>query len=149
MKYIAYGSNMIENHMVHRCPDGRLIGVGHLPNHRLEFYRHATVEPDDTCVTGVPVAVWELSDADETRLDIYEGYPRYYTKREVTVQMQDGSQITGMVYIMKFIHEAPPYPAYYFGIREAYEKLGFISEIRTVLETAMKRAWDRTALQDK
>ena len=29
MKYIAYGSNMIENHMAHRCPDGRLIGVGH------------------------------------------------------------------------------------------------------------------------
>ena len=149
MKYIAYGSNMVEDQMAVRTPDAKFLGLGTLPNHRLEFYRHATVEPDDTCAEGVPVAVWEISDADEHRLDVYEGFPHYYSKEEATVRMADGSKIKGMVYIMKYIHEAPPYPAYYFGIREAYEKLGFISEIRTVLETAMKRAWDRTALQDK
>lgn len=30
MKYIAYGSNMIEEQMAHRCPNARLIGTGFL-----------------------------------------------------------------------------------------------------------------------
>ena len=35
MKYIAYGSNMIEEQMAYRCPDARLIGVGYLPGYQL------------------------------------------------------------------------------------------------------------------
>ena len=63
MKYIAYGSNMVEEQMAHRCPNARLIGMGQLPNHRLEFYLHATVErrraapvvnpPDRRCIMAV------------------------------------------------------------------------------------------------
>ena len=144
MKYIAYGSNMIENHMAHRCPDGRLIGVGHLPNHRLEFYRHATVEADDTCAEGVPVAVWEISDADERRLDVYEGFPYYYSKEEATVLMADGSEIKGMVYVMcEGYKEGSPAKSYYDAIREAYEKLGLGSQIETVLEPALARCLRR------
>ena len=41
MKYIAYGSNMVEEQMAYRCPNAKLIGTGQLPNHRLEFYLHA------------------------------------------------------------------------------------------------------------
>ena len=43
MKYIAYGSNMVKAQMAFRCPGAKLIGTGYLPNHRLEFYLHATV----------------------------------------------------------------------------------------------------------
>ena len=57
MKYIAYGSNMSENQMAFRCPGARLIGTGYLPNHRLEFYLHATVERRRVSGPGVPVAV--------------------------------------------------------------------------------------------
>ena len=64
MKYIAYGSNMVKAQMAVRCSDAKFIGLGMLPNHRLEFYTHATVEPDDTCAVGAPVAVWEISEAD-------------------------------------------------------------------------------------
>ena len=42
MKYIAYGSNMVEEQMARRCPNAQLIGTGYLPNHRMEFYLHAT-----------------------------------------------------------------------------------------------------------
>ena len=144
MKYIAYGSNMIENHMAHRCPDGRLIGVGHLPNHRLEFYRHATVEPDDTCAEGVPVAVWEISDTDERRLDVYEGFPYYYSKEEAMVRMADSSEIKGMVYIMNTGYkDGSPAKSYYDDIRRAYEKLGLVSQIETVLEPALARCLSR------
>ena len=60
MKYIAYGSNMVEEQMAHRCPNAQLLGTGWLLNHRLEFYLHATVEKTRSKGARVPVAVWEI-----------------------------------------------------------------------------------------
>lgn len=140
MKYIAYGSNMVQEQMAFRCPNARLIGTGWLPNHRLEFYLHATVERTRTKELGVPVAVWEIDAEDEKRLDRYEGYPVYYIKREATVNMDDGSQIKGMLYVMNTFHGNLPQTQYYNGIRDAYEKLGFHSEIDRVLVRAFVRA---------
>jgi len=143
MKYIAYGSNMIEEQMAHRCPNARLIGMGYLPNHRLEFYLHATVERTRAHGAKVPVAVWEISDADERSLDRYEGYPTYYTKHRRRVVMDDGSEIFGMVYIMNLIRPQPPTAGYYNAIHKAYVKLGLRSEIEQVLEPALQRSQRR------
>ena len=44
MKYIAYGSNMVQEQMAVRCPEAKLIGTGYISGARLEFYLHATVE---------------------------------------------------------------------------------------------------------
>ena len=144
MKYIAYGSNMVEDQMAVRTPDAKFLGLGTLPNHRLEFYRHATAEPDDTCAEGVPVAVWEISNADERRLDVYEGFPYYYSKEEATVRMPDGSEIKGMVYTMcKGYKEGSPAKSYYDAIRRAYDKLGLGSEIETILQPALARCLSR------
>jgi len=95
MKYIAYGSNMVEEQMAHRCPGAKLIGTGYLPNHRLEFYLHATAERTRAHGAKVPVAVWEITDADERSLDRYEGYPTYYTKHRHRVVMDDGTELWG------------------------------------------------------
>lgn len=143
MKYIAYGSNMVEEQMAFRCPNARLIGTGQLPNHRLEFYLHATVERSRARGASVPVAVWEIDAEDEQRLDHYEGFPRYYTKCKRTVLMDDGSQIEGMVYIMNTIRPQPPAASYYNGIHAAYQKLGLSSEIKRVLEPALNRSLKR------
>ena len=35
MKYIAYGSNMVQEQMAVRCPDARLIGTGYIAGARL------------------------------------------------------------------------------------------------------------------
>ena len=144
MKYIAYGSNMVEEQMAFRCPNARLIGTGWLPNHRLEFYLHATVERSRARGAKVPVAVWEIDDEDEQNLDRYEGFPKYYTKHKRTVHMDDGSQIEGMVYIMNMIRPQPPTAGYYNGIRDAYERLGLSSEIERVLEPALTRSIKRS-----
>ena len=58
MKYIAYGSNMVQEQMAFRCPDARLIGTGYIAGARLEFYLHATVEKTGDQRNRVPVAVW-------------------------------------------------------------------------------------------
>ena len=143
MKYIAYGSNMVKAQMDYRCPHAKLIGMGYLPKHRLEFYLHATVERSKARDAKVPVAVWEIDAEDERRLDRYEGFPSYYTKHTRTVIMEDGSRIKGMVYIMNLIRPEPPTVNYYNGIFHAYKKLGFSSEINRVLVPALNRSLRR------
>ena len=143
MKYIAYGSNMVAEQMAHRCPSAKLIGTGYLPNHRLEFYLHATVERTHVYDAKVPVAVWEISEEDERSLDRYEGFPTYYTKHRRRVVMDDGTELWGMVYIMNMIRPQPPTPTYYNGIHNAYVKLGLHSEIERVLEPALQRSQQR------
>mgnify|MGYP002626267541 CR=1 FL=1 len=144
MKYIAYGSNMVEEQMAYRCPNAKLIGMGYIQGARLEFYLHATVEKTGNRRNRVPVAVWEISKQDERTLDVYEGVKGgYYIKETWPVIMDDGSQIEGMIYIMKMIRNSPPYRDYYQGICNAYRKLGLSSKIRTVLEPAMLRSYAR------
>jgi len=145
MKYIAYGSNMVQEQMAYRCPNAKLIGMGYLPNHRLEFYLHATVERSQAKGPGVPVAVWEIDEQDEKSLDRYEGFPTYYTKHRRKVIMNDGSEIEGMVYIMKLIRPTIPRASYYDAIVKAYDDLGLGSEIKRVLEPAYDRSIARDA----
>lgn len=75
MKYIAYGSNMVQEQMAYRCPDAKLIGTGYIAGARLEFCLHATVEKTGDMRNRVPVAVWEINARDEKSLDRYEGFP--------------------------------------------------------------------------
>ena len=117
MKYIAYGSNMVEEQMAVRCPDARLIGTGYISGARLEFYLHATVEETGDQRNRVPVAVWEINQRDEQMLDRYEGYPSYYIK-----------------------DRSPPHTQYYDGIANAYRRLGLGSQIKTVLKPALERS---------
>ena len=143
MKYIAYGSNMVQEQMAYRCPDAKLIGTGYISGARLEFYLHATVEKTGDMRNRVPVAVWEISPKDERSLDRYEGFPSYYTKESWPVHMNDGSQIDGMIYIMNMIRQSPPHSQYYDGIENAYRKLGLRSQINTVLKPALERSLQR------
>ena len=130
MKYIAYGSNMVEEQMAVRCPEARLIGTGYISGARLEFYLHATVEKTGDKRNRVPVAVWEINDKDERSLDRYEGYPSYYIKEEWP----------GMIYLMKMIRKSPPHTQYYDGIANAYRRLGLGSQIKTILKPALERS---------
>ena len=145
MKYIAYGSNMVKEQMAYRCPGAKLISTGYLPTHRLAFYLHATVERSHARDARVPVAVWEIDEADEQRLDRYEGFPNYYTQRKRRVVLADGSEIEGMAYVMRLIRRQPPTAEYYRAIRDAYRQLGFRDEIARVLEPALCRSRARNS----
>ena len=49
----------------------------------------------------VPVAVWEVTAADEHNLDIYEGYPNFYYKKNMKIRLSEtGKMIDAFVYIM-------------------------------------------------
>ena len=143
MKYIAYGSNMVEEQMAWRCPTARLVGTGTIIGARLEFYLHATVERTGNPEDRVPVAVWDIGRQDERNLDVYEGFPSYYTKETWPVEMDDGSEIEGLIYIMNMIRKSPPTDSYYLAIEDAYRRLGLGNQIETVLYPAYERSLDR------
>ena len=86
-KYIAYGSNLSVEQMAFRCPEAKIIGMAAIQNWKLVFRTHATIEPAVGRV--VPVLIWEITDRDEKNLDLYEGFPSYYFKQDMTVTMTD------------------------------------------------------------
>ena len=123
--YIAYGSNMDEQQMAVRCRDAGLVGTGFIQGYELLFKGsltgcYATIEPKEE--STVPVTVWAISKADEKRLDRYEGFPTFYYKKDIEVQMKDGA-ITGLVYIMhEDRHCGMPFPWYYEQMERDYLK---------------------------
>ena len=100
--YIAYGSNLNLAQMVARCPSASVYAKGVLNNWEL-MYRGNKANSHATIIrkqgSTVPVLVWEIQPADECRLDIYEGYPHYYFKKDIMVSIA-GKKRKAMVYIM-------------------------------------------------
>lgn len=100
--YIAYGSNLNLAQMAARCPYASIYAKGVLNNWEL-VYRGSKTNSHATIIkkqgSTVPVLVWEIQPYDEYRLDIYEGYPRYYFKKDIMVDI-DGKKKKAMVYIM-------------------------------------------------
>lgn len=127
--YVAYGSNLHRGQMRYRCPDATVYGTGVVKNYSLTFWGNsrgcgvATILPG--AKTDVPVAVWEISAADEKSLDHYEGYPHLYRKENIDVIMDDGATVTGIVYIMNYGTAADPSPFYYETIAHGYCDFGF------------------------
>ena len=112
--YIAYGSNLNLAQMAARCPFASVYAKGVLNNWEL-VYRGSKTNSHATIIrkqgASVPVLVWDIQPADEYRLDIYEGYPGYYFKRNIMVTI-DGKKRKAMVYIMneKYLPGRPSEP---------------------------------------
>ena len=136
--YIAYGSNLSVEQMKVRTPDAVIVGTGMLEGWQLLFRRYATIKKSEGF--KVPVLVWKISEQDEKNLDVYEGYPRFYMKKEMKVAVKslngdDLGKITAMVYVMtknavKARRNNPlPNPYYYSVLDEGYSEFGFDDKI--------------------
>jgi len=142
--YIAYGSNLSVAQMAVRCPGAKIAGISVLEGWKLVFKQHATIEPCEGRV--VPVLIWEITELDEKSLDIYEGYPHYYTKEEMNLTMRDRNwknpkKITAMVYIMVKDHKPHlPTQSYYDVLAEGYRRFGFNSYLLELALTEAKEA---------
>lgn len=135
--YFAYGSNINLNQMEYRCPDACVVGPVALENYELLFRRGgcATIMPSEG--GKVHGLLWSLTPECERSLDRYEGYPRFYDKRTVTVRDGLGRELSVMAYVMdeRFREPMLPTTAYYNGILEGYRQNG-------LPVTALKKAWD-------
>ena len=127
--YIAYGSNLSVEQMANRCPDAKVVGTATLHGWQLLFKGCATIEPNPD--RDIPVLIWEISGRDEQRLDRYEGFPSFYYKKDLEVEVQPMGggapmTMTAMVYIMDEKHICGmPSPFYYKVLKDGYEAFGF------------------------
>lgn len=90
--YIAYGSNLNISQMRMRCPGARIIGTSVIEDYQLLFKgsktgSYLTIEPMEGA--EVPVVIWEVTESDEKALDRYEGYPNFYYKNEMNLDIKD------------------------------------------------------------
>ena len=86
MYYAAYGSNINLFQMKYRCPNSKVIGVGFASGWKLYFNYHADVEYTGKSEDIVPILIWDIADEDWKRLDMYEGFPKYYIKKHMDVE---------------------------------------------------------------
>lgn len=135
--YVAYGSNLNMEQMRDRCPTAEFIGTGAIENYELQFKgslhnAHATIAPKEG--SSALVGVWRIQKPDESHQDMYEGYnPKsycYYNKEQIPVKMDDGSTLTGMVYIMDSRMDfGNPSKNYYDIVRQGYEDCGLDTNV--------------------
>lgn len=142
--YLAYGSNLNIRQMKRRCPGAMIFGTALLKNWRLAFKgsksgSYLTIEPcQGACV---PAAVWVVTENNIAALDRYEGFPDFYYKKEMTVNIKRSDSffknVDAFVYIMR---EDRPYgqpnPYYVEICRKGYRSFGFDEN---VLDEAVER----------
>lgn len=136
--YIAYGSNLNLQQMNYRCPTATVVGKSELTGYKLIFKgaptnAYATIEENEG--STVPVLVWDIKPQDEHNLDRYEGYPTFYYKKNLVIEVE-GTEVEAMVYIInKKAEIGIPSQRYYNTISIGYETAGFDV---TFLEEALK-----------
>ena len=148
--YLAYGSNLSVEQMLRRCPDAVYVGTSKIKDRRLLFRgsmtgSYLTIEKKKG--RTVPVVVWKVSDEDEEALDLYEGFPRFYRKEELEIEVHsliDGTPIgtvLAFVYIMDETRPlGRPSSLYLRVCEEGYKRFGFD---RKLLQRAVRESQGR------
>ena len=81
MLYFAYGSNLSHEHMRRRCKDSYFIKPINLKGYLLTFRgKYGAADIEENKNSKVLGGLYEISESDEKRLDIYEEYPILYEK---------------------------------------------------------------------
>ena len=132
--YLAYGSNLNLGQMKYRCPNAELAGTAIIKDYELLFKgsktgSYLTIEKKSG--SEVPVAVWKVTKRDIDSLDMYEGYPTFYYKKDMSITYKDirtgeEHKQDAFVYIM---HEdrkiGVPSEYYVDTCKEGYRAFGF------------------------
>ncbi len=112
--YFAYGSNIDLDQMAFRCPNAQAVGPVTLEGYELLFRGRrdgsgvATIAPREG--SKVPGLLWKITPVCEQSLDVYEGFPRLYSKQPVTVRDREGRELTVMAYVMTGMYREPAVP---------------------------------------
>lgn len=97
MLYLAYGMNSNVDQMAYRCPSSISLGRVDVADHRLVFRGVADIvhSPGDT----LQCVLWDITKDCEQALDMLEGYPHFYDKKELPIEFM-GHKADAMIYYM-------------------------------------------------
>ena len=122
MKYFAYGMNTNLEEMTRRCPGAVSLGPAWINDYEFVFRSHADIakSPGNICY-GV---LWDITLAHLKALDALEGYPYYYTRFRVRINLEDR-----FVYALTYQMNDQSYlnypsPGYLEMVREGYKDNG-------------------------
>ena len=123
--YGAYGSNINLEQMVCRCPNADVYKVGYINGYRLTFRNGGFANIEKSEGDRVPVLLWIITEQCEEALDHYEGYPSFYIKQNIPVEIDCRKM-------------RPPTEYYYRGIERGYESNGMpTEELKAAFERCM------------
>lgn len=106
--YFAYGSNLWRRQMNERCPENRVVGVGILRDYRWMISARGYANIVKSNADEVYGIIYTISEADEQKLDCYEGvHSHSYEKQEMMINL-DGRSIKCLVYVDPTIKEGKP-----------------------------------------
>ena len=131
----AYGMNTNLQEMAERCPAAKPLCVAVLQNRRFDFRFHA----DLTYVHGSTVegVLWSIDAQTLDILDIVEGYPFYYIRKQFYV-LADGKKHLAWIYLMKDPANLQlPDASYWNNVVNGYKENNLNME---QLHSALKRA---------
>jgi hypothetical protein len=144
--YAAYGSNMDPAQMVRRCPSSPFLGTGWIRGWRLTFGAEeygwegalATLVPDgapEQLHPGVFVALYDLTEADESALDAWEGADSgLYRRVHLRVHTLEADQVA-YVYVLDAFEGGLPSARHLGTIAAAAEAAGapddYVLELRS------------------
>ena len=82
MLYFAFGSNLNRKQIKRRCKNSRFISRHILKNYQLVFRsKYGAADIQRKKGSSVLGAIYDISKADEKKLDVYEEFPKQYTKK--------------------------------------------------------------------
>lgn len=159
MLYAAYGSNMNIRQMKLRCPDASVICTGKLIGWKLVFNVHADIICTGNNNDIVPVVLWDISDKDLRNLDKYEGFPNYYVKADITVELdekrknkKDNARVLAIAYVMNKKRKGVCQPAthYFYTIEQGYVDNGLdIKHLYDALEYSIENETEHNQYNPK
>ena len=131
----AYGSNLSLEQMRRRCPGARLVCAAALFGYAIEFVGYsrrwagavANVRPQR--YAHVEGLVFALRADDLHALDLCEGHPYVYARRQMVLRSESGADIAAQVYVHgdpRQVHQ--PSREYLGRIARNYKRQGFAPE---------------------
>jgi gamma-glutamylcyclotransferase (GGCT)/AIG2-like uncharacterized protein YtfP len=139
--YAAYGSNMDPAQMARRCPHSPRRGTGWLEDWRLTF-GGAELGWDGALATVVEasgqrvfVALYEMNEADEAALDMWDGVTLgYYRQTKVRVATEEGD-VLAWLYVLNGYEGGLPSARYLGILADAAETAGapaeYVADLRS------------------
>ena len=115
--YFAYGANLWRRQMEERCPEHKVLGAGVLTGYRWIVTTRgygSVVRSGTDLVLGV---VYAISEADEERLDRFEGVGKGGYRKAVLPVDTEGGALACLVYVDPREQEGEPCEEYVQRIR--------------------------------
>ena len=137
MLYFAFGSNLNRKQIKRRCKNSRFISRHILKNYQLVFRsKYGAADIQRKKGSSVLGAIYDISKADEKKLDVYEEFPKVYVKKYFKIL---GKKVM-FYYMSNKTKQTEPSRRYLSSIIQGYKDCGYKNSHVLVLRARRMKA---------